>query len=71
MISSLLFSNLNKLNKVGVFLLTYSGDGQGHVEVLAPLQSETPWSRSIQSHAVSHFVPLLQGNKALQNRRIG
>jgi len=70
MTSSLLFSNLKKLNEV--FLLTYSGDGQGHVEVLAPLQSETPWSRSIQSHAVSHFVPLSQGsNKALQNRRMG
>lgn len=53
------------------FLFTYSRDCQGHVEVLAPLQSEAPWSRSIQSHTVSHSVPLSQASKALQNRRMG
>lgn len=36
--------------------VTYPGDGQRHVEVLATLQSESPWCWSFQHHLVSVHV---------------
>lgn len=62
-------SNPNKLHKE--FLQTYSGDGQGHVEVLAPLQAEAPGSRSIQSHTVSHAEQLSQAPQGTAGQRDG
>lgn len=35
-------------------MCTYPGDSEGHIEVLASLQTEAPGPRPSQSHTVRH-----------------
>lgn len=49
---------------------SYPGDGEGHVEVLAPLQAEAPWGWPGEGHAVIAHVLSKKKKKTLTLRKV-